>query len=175
MLNQDGEPTTPHKLEICAKSSVSNLRVLFYPCVVQKATAYVEKKVLNMCHWSKKSSWVIFVGITQHHKGYLFYVHSTQKKVYLLDAIFDETFCSELSYTSCPYPESLVTQRAVLYIPYDTSSHEKTRNIITFIQFEEGNLVEIQRNVVEEKNKNPQFMSHVYILTLIMDHKYKRS
>ena len=38
----------------------------------------------------------------------------------------------------------------LLHIPYATSSHEKTSNIITFTQFEEGNLVENERNVEED-------------------------
>ena len=37
-----------------------------------------------------------------------------------------------------------------MYIPYDTSSHEQTGNIIYFTYFEEGNLVERKRN--EEEN-----------------------
>ena len=38
----------------------------------------------------------------------------------------------------------------VFYIPYATSSHEHTGNIITFSQFEEGNLVEKERDSEEE-------------------------
>ena len=44
LRNMDGDPTTPHKLATGTKPSVSNLRVLFFPCVVQKATAHVEKR-----------------------------------------------------------------------------------------------------------------------------------
>ena len=39
LINKDGDPTTPHKLETDTKSSVSHLRVLFFPCVVRKATS----------------------------------------------------------------------------------------------------------------------------------------
>ena len=35
----------------------------------------------------------------------------------------------------------------VPYIPYATSSHKQTRDIITFAQFEEGDLVENKRNL----------------------------
>ena len=50
LVNKDGEPTTPQKLETGTKTSVSNLRLLFCPCVVRKATAHVDTKVLNMRH-----------------------------------------------------------------------------------------------------------------------------
>ena len=54
LVDQDGEPNTPHKLETGTKPSVSKLRVLFCPCVVRKATAHVETKVLNMSHQPQK-------------------------------------------------------------------------------------------------------------------------
>ena len=50
LINEDGDPTTPHKLATGPKPSVSRLRVLFCPCVVSKATAHVETKTLNMRH-----------------------------------------------------------------------------------------------------------------------------
>ena len=50
LINEDGDPTMPHKLATGTKPSVSHLRVLFCPCVVWKATAHVEKKTLNMRH-----------------------------------------------------------------------------------------------------------------------------
>ena len=50
LINEDGNPATPHKLATGTKPSVSHLRVLFCPCVVRKATAHVETKTLNMCH-----------------------------------------------------------------------------------------------------------------------------
>ena len=50
LLNQDGEPDTPHKLETGTKLSVSNPRVLLCPCDVLKATANVDTKELNMHH-----------------------------------------------------------------------------------------------------------------------------
>ena len=34
IINEDGNPTTPHKLATGTKTSVSHLRVLFFPCVV---------------------------------------------------------------------------------------------------------------------------------------------
>ena len=50
LINNDGDPTTPHKLATGTKPSVSHLHVLFSPCVVLKATANVETKTLNMRH-----------------------------------------------------------------------------------------------------------------------------
>ena len=44
LINRDGDPTTPHKLATGTKPSVSHLHVLFFPCVVRKATAHVETK-----------------------------------------------------------------------------------------------------------------------------------
>ena len=50
LINEDGDPTTPHKLATSTKPSVSHLCVLFCPCVVRKATAQVATKALNMRH-----------------------------------------------------------------------------------------------------------------------------
>ena len=50
LINEDGDPTTPHKLATGKKPSASHLRVLFCPCVLRKATAHVDTKALNMCH-----------------------------------------------------------------------------------------------------------------------------
>ena len=67
LINEDGDPTTPHKLATGTKPSVSHLHVLFCPCVVWKSTAHVETKTLNMRHQGQKgfaaSSWV-FHSIT---------------------------------------------------------------------------------------------------------------
>ena len=46
LINEDGDPITPHKLATGTKTSVSHLRVLFYPCAVRKATSHVETKTL---------------------------------------------------------------------------------------------------------------------------------
>ena len=54
LINEDGDPTTPHKLATGTKTSVSHLRVLFFPCVVRKATAHVDTKTLNMRHQAQK-------------------------------------------------------------------------------------------------------------------------
>ena len=70
IINEDGNPTTPHKLATCTKPSVSHLRVLFCTCVVRKATAHVETKTLNMRHQAQEGFRGIFVGIPLH-RSYL--------------------------------------------------------------------------------------------------------
>ena len=71
LINNDGDPTTPHKLETGTKPSVSHLRVLFCPCTVQKATAHVETKTLNMRHQAQKVFRGTFVGIPENQKDIL--------------------------------------------------------------------------------------------------------
>ena len=120
LIYEDGETTTPFKLATCTKPSVSHLRVLFFPYVVRKSTAHVEKKPLSMRHQAQKGFCGIFVGISQHQKGYLLYISSTRKIIYSYDVVFDESFCSTLSYTSQPYAEATDMRPAVSCIPCDT-------------------------------------------------------
>ena len=87
------------------KPSLSHLRVLFFPCNVQKDTAHVGTKALNMCHQAQNGFRGIFVGISQHQKGYLVYVTCTRKIIFVYDVVFDEIFSSALSYTSQTYTE----------------------------------------------------------------------
>ena len=94
LVNQDGGTTTPIKLENYMKPSVSNLRLLFCPCVVQKATAHVDTKTFKNHHQEKKGFWGILVKIPQHQKGYLIYVPSTWKIFSSHDILFDESFYS---------------------------------------------------------------------------------
>ena len=88
LINGDGDPTTPFQLATGTKPSVPHVRVLFCPCVVQKATAHVGTKALNMCHQIQKGFCGIFVGIPQHQKWYLVYVPSTRKIKSSYDAVF---------------------------------------------------------------------------------------
>ena len=115
MINGDGDPTTPHKLATGTKTSVSHLCVLFCPCVVQKATAHVETKTLNMSHQAQKGFCGIFIGIPEHQKGNLVYVPSSRKITSSYDVVFDESFSSVLAYTSRPYSEVKVVHPAVTY------------------------------------------------------------
>ena len=50
LINQYGEPYTPKKLATGKKPSLSNPRVLFCPCVVQKVTAHFDEKAFDVCH-----------------------------------------------------------------------------------------------------------------------------
>ena len=132
--------TTPHKMATGTKTSVSNINVLFFPCVFSKATAHVDTKALNMRHQLQNDFRGIFVAIPRHQKGYLIYIPSTQKIVSSHDVVLGKNCSSALEYTSYLYWEALKTQPEVSYIPYATSSHEKTGDIIIFAHFEEGNL-----------------------------------
>ena len=71
-------------------------------------------------------------------KGYLIYTPITRKIFSLRDVVSEETFYSAFAYTSRPYSEAIATQPEVSYILHSTSSHEQTRDIINFAQFEEG-------------------------------------
>ena len=95
-----------------------------------------------MHHQSQKDFQGIFVGMPQYQKGYLVYVHITRKILSSHDVVFEEKFSSVLAYKLCPHSEALDIRSEVLYIPYASSSHEQTGNIITFVQLEEDNLVE---------------------------------
>ena len=65
---------------------------LFCPCVVLNATAYVDTKALYMRHQSKKHFLVSFFVISQHQKGYLFYVPITHKIFSSHEIVFDKKF-----------------------------------------------------------------------------------
>ena len=61
LMNKYGNLTTSLKLAIDTKPSISNILMLFFPYVVQKATAHVDKKELNMRHKAQKGFCDIFV------------------------------------------------------------------------------------------------------------------
>ena len=103
LINEDGKPTKPLKLARDKTPSISHLRALFCPCVVQKSTSHVRTKALNMRHQSQKGLCGIFVGISQHQKGYLFYVPRKRNIISLYNILFDESFSSSFTYTSQPY------------------------------------------------------------------------
>ena len=149
LINEDGDPTTPHKLATGTKPPESQLRVLFCPCVLRKATAHVEIKTLNMRHQAQKGFRSIFVGIPEHQKGYPMYVPSTRKVISSYDVAFEKSFSSELEYKSQPYSEAMAMRPAVTYTPYATSTKEKTGDVIKFTQFEEGNILTKTRNDAE--------------------------
>ena len=74
------------------KPSISNLYVLFFSCVVQKATTHIGTKELHMLHQAQKGFRGIFFGITQHQKGYLVYVPHKHKILSSYNVVFDESF-----------------------------------------------------------------------------------
>ena len=154
LLNEDSDPTTPYKPATGMKPSVSHLLVLFCPCVVQKATAHVETKTLNMRHQTQKGFCGIFVGISHHQKGYLVYVPSTRKLISSYDVVIGESFSSILAYTSQPYAEAMEMRPAVTYTSYTTSSKEQTGDVITFAQFEEGGLLSETCNDTESSDES---------------------
>ena len=55
-----------------------------------------------------------------------------------------------MAYTSQAYSEAMDMWPDVSYIPYSTSSREKTGNVITSAQFEEGNLLSETRSLLSE-------------------------
>ena len=67
--------------------------------------------------------------------------------------MFDENFSSALSYISRTYAEAMTMLPTVTYTPYATSSKEQTANVITFAQFEEGDLLTETRNDTESGDK----------------------
>ena len=154
LINEDGNQTTPHKLSTGTKPSVLHLPVLFCPFVVQKATAQVETKTLNMRHQAQKGFRGIFVKIPQHKKGYLVYIPSTRKIISSYDVVFDESFSSALVYMSRPYSEAMVMCPAVTYTLYATSSKEQTVNVLMFVLFGEGNILTETRNDEESGDKS---------------------
>ena len=74
------------------------------------------------------------------------YVPSTRKIISSYDVVFHKSFSSALALTSRPYSEAMVMRPAVTYTPYATSSKEQTDDVITFAQFEEGNVLTETRN-----------------------------
>ena len=94
-----------------------------------------------MHHQAQKVFCGIFFGIPQHQKDYLVYVPSKRKIISSYDVFFDESLSSALAYTSQPYSEEMVMRPAVTYTPCARSSREQTDYIITFTQFEEGNIL----------------------------------
>ena len=91
----------------------------------------------------------ISVVIPHHQECYILYVPSTRKIISSYDFIFYEILSNTLSYTSQPYAEVMTMRPSISYIPCATSSKEQTDNIITFTQFEEGNLVSETHNNAE--------------------------
>ena len=87
----------------------------------------------------------------------------------MYDFVYDEKKSSALSYTSRPYAEAMAMCPTVTYTPYTTSSKEQTGDVITFTQFEEGNLLSETRNDTEsgdESDSESNMMSEKYMENL---------
>ena len=107
-----------------------------------------------MRHQAQKGFRGILVGIPQHQKGYLVYVPITRKIISSYDAVLDESFSSGLAYMSQPCAEAMAVNSYVSYTPYATSLKGKTGNIITFTQFEDGDLLSENRDNAESGDKS---------------------
>ena len=57
----------------------------------------------------------------------------------------------------------------VMHILFATSSHEKTGDIITFAQFEKGDLVRNECNLEEDSSLLDSIMINLYTMTRMMD------
>ena len=88
-----------------------------------------------MRHQAQKGFRGIFIGISQHQKGYLVYVSITRNIISSYDVVFGERFFSALAYTSRPYSEGMAVRPEVTYTLYVTSSKEQTDDVIMFAQF----------------------------------------
>ena len=90
------------------------------------------------------------------------YLPRTIKVISSYNVVFDESFSSVLSYTSQPYSEVMAMRPVVTYTLYAKSSKEQTGDVITFSQFEEGNVLTETRNdaeSVDESDKESILMS----------------
>ena len=139
LINKDGNPTTPFKLATGMKTSISHVHVLFFPCVICKATAHVGKNPLNMRYQSKKVfSWYLHRNSTASKRVSFYEPHKCM--IVSLYVVFDESFSSALSYTSQQYSGETDMQPGLSYIPFAIYSKGKNGDIIMFAHFEEGNL-----------------------------------
>ena len=86
-------------------------------------------------------------------KWYLVYLPQKSKNISSYDDVFDHSLTGTLAYTSQLYSEAMDIRPAVSYIPYTTSSREKTGDIITFAQNKEGNLLSESCNDTESGDK----------------------
>ena len=69
------------------------------------------------------------------------YVPSTRNIISSYDVVFDESVSITKAYTSQTYAEAMAMRVSVSYTPYVTSLRGGNGYIITFTQFEGGNLL----------------------------------
>ena len=70
------------------------------------------------------------------------------------NVVFEESFSSALTYTSRLYAEAMAMRQTVTYTPYATSYKGQTGDIITFAQFEEGDLISETCNDTESGDES---------------------
>ena len=87
------------------------------------------KRVSRYLRWDSRASKRISFVRTQYKEDNIFIWCCVWRK-----------FSSALAYTSRPYSEAMAMRLEVTYTPYATSSKEQARDVITFAQFEEGNI-----------------------------------
>ena len=105
------------------------------------------------------------------------YVTITRKIISLYDVVFYESFSSALEYTSQPYLEAMSMLPSVTYTPCTTSSREHTGDIITFTQFEKGNISTKTRNNTESGDESDDDSIMPPLLSReemdVMDYRYE--
>ena len=133
---------------------VQNLQYHIYTCY------FVHVLYLNLLHMLTKG--VKYVSPSaKGFSRYLCWNYIASKRVSCVRATHKEynifiwccflwNFSSKLVYTSQQYTEVMAMRPAVSYTPYATYSREKTGDIITFTQFEEGNLLSETKNLWSE-------------------------
>ena len=82
------------------------------------------------------------------------YVPITRKIISSYDFVFDESFSTALANTSQPYSEAMTMRLDVTYTPCATSLRGKTGYIITFTQFEKGDILTKTCNNAESGDKS---------------------
>ena len=111
----------------------------------KKATAHIDRKASNVRHQSQKSVRDIFVRIPQHQKGYLIYISSSQNIFRHMTVYLTKTIL--VPWHTCHVHIQSHLRRNQRSCTLHIIHHLK--NIITFSQFEEGDLLEKERNLVK--------------------------
>ena len=119
------------------KYSVLNLRVLLCSCVVQKATSYVDTKESNMCHQSQNCFGIYSLEFHNIRKG-TSSTYLVQGNIFFTCRCIWQKNYIVLAYTPRSSSEAPYIWPAVLYIPYNTTYHEQTDNIINFHSSKRG-------------------------------------
>ena len=145
LINQEGEPITLHKLANGTKYSVSNIRVLVCPCVVKKRLHTLTER-RQTCVINHKRVFAIYLlefHNTKKGTSSTYLVHKNifrHMTVYLTKTIL-------VPWHTCHVHIQSHLRRDQRSCTFHIIHHLK--NIITFSQFEEGDLLEKERNLVK--------------------------